>query len=139
MTSSTPASSGANPTDFSIARLLERIAVHAEALTSHDETGCQMTSDKFRVRADRYIKTACAVTDPVHKLALVDVAQRWLRLAAQIDAGAAIQASRSSEAPATQVRSALVWPAFPGDGAPYLAQLDFRLSIMRFVPACVRA
>src|SRR6266404_1427017 len=58
----------ANPTDFSIARLLERIAVHAEALTSHDETGCQMTSDKLRVRADRYIKTACAVTDPVHKL-----------------------------------------------------------------------
>jgi hypothetical protein len=41
------------------------------------------------------------VTDPVHKLALADVAQRWLRLAAQIDAGAAIQASRNSEAPET--------------------------------------
>ncbi len=59
--------------------------------------GCQMTGDKFRVRADRYIKAAGAVTDPVHKLALVDVAQRWLRLAAQID-GAAIHASRNSEA-----------------------------------------
>jgi hypothetical protein len=68
--------------------------------------GCQMTGDKFRVRADRYIKAAGAVTDPVHKLALVDVAQRWLRLAAQIDAGAAIHVSRNSEAPATQVRSA---------------------------------
>jgi hypothetical protein len=67
---------------------------------------CQMTGDKFRVRADRYIKAAGAVTDPVHKLALVDVAQRWLRLAAQIDAGAAIHVSRNSEAFATQVRSA---------------------------------
>jgi hypothetical protein len=71
-----------------------------------------MTGDKFRLRADRYIKAACAVTDPVHKLALVDVAQRWLRLAAEID-GATIHASRNSEAPATQVRSALAWPAFP--------------------------
>ena len=71
-----------------------------------------MTGDKFRVRADRCIKAARAVTDPVHKLALVDVAQRWLRLAAQID-GAAIHASRNSEAPATQVRSALARPAFP--------------------------
>jgi hypothetical protein len=68
-----------------------------------------MTGDKFRVRADRYIKAARAVTDPVHKLALVDVAQRWLRLAAQID-GAAIDASRNSEGPATQVRSALARP-----------------------------
>ncbi len=65
-----------------------------------------MTRDKFRARADRYIKAARVVTDPVHKLALVDIAQRWLRLAAQID-GAAIYASRNSEAPATQVRSAL--------------------------------
>jgi hypothetical protein len=72
-----------------------------------------MTGDKFRVRADRYIKAARAVTDPVHKLALVDVAQRWLRLAAQIDAGAAIHVSRNSEAPATQVQSALARPAFP--------------------------
>jgi hypothetical protein len=84
---------------------------------SPDETGCQMTGDKFRARADRYINAARAVTDPVHKLALVDIAQRWLRLAAQID-GAAIHASRNSDAPATQVRSALARPAFPGDGAP---------------------
>jgi hypothetical protein len=44
-----------------------------------------MTGDKFRARADAYIKATHAVTDPVHKLALMDVAQRWLRLAAQID------------------------------------------------------
>src|SRR2546427_12307875 len=81
-----------------------------EASTGHDETGCQMTGDKFRARADRYIKAARAVTAPVHKLALVDVAQRWLRLAAQID-GAAIDASRNSEAPATQGRSTLARPA----------------------------
>jgi hypothetical protein len=64
-----------------------------------------MTGDKFRARADGYTKAARTVTDPVHKLALVDIAQRWLRLAAQID-GAAIQASRNSEAPATQVPTA---------------------------------
>ena len=46
--------------------------------------------------------------DPVHKLALVDVAQRWLRLAAQIDAGATIHVARNSEAPAAQVRSAFL-------------------------------
>jgi hypothetical protein len=62
-----------------------------------------MTGDRFRARADKYIKAARTVTDPVDKLALVDVAQRWLRLAVQID-GAAIHASRNSEAPATQVR-----------------------------------
>jgi hypothetical protein len=33
-----------------------------------------MTGDKFRARADRYIEAARAVTDPVHKLALADVA-----------------------------------------------------------------
>jgi hypothetical protein len=44
-----------------------------------------MTSDKFRVRADESIKAAHAVADPVRKLALMDVAQRWLRLAVQID------------------------------------------------------
>jgi hypothetical protein len=71
-----------------------------------------MTGDKFRVRAGMYIKAARAATDSVHKLALMDVAQRWLRLAAQIG-GAAIHASRNSEAPATQVRSALARPAFP--------------------------
>ncbi len=93
------------------------LAAQGRPRQSHNETGCQMTGDKFRARADKYIKAACAVTDPVHKLALVDVAQRWLRLAAQID-GAAIHASWNSEAPATQVRSALAWPTLPGDGAP---------------------
>jgi len=44
-----------------------------------------MTGDKFRARADESIKAAHAVADPVRKLALMDVAQRWLRLAAQID------------------------------------------------------
>jgi hypothetical protein len=57
-----------------------------------------MTGDKFRARADGYIKAARAVTDPVHKLALVDVAQRWLRLAAQID-GAATRNPRKRKAP----------------------------------------
>ena len=32
-----------------------------------------MTGDKFRARADKYVKAARTVTDPVHKLALVDV------------------------------------------------------------------
>jgi hypothetical protein len=63
-----------------------------------------MTGDKFRVRADGYIKAAHAVTDPVRKLALMDLSQRWLRLAAQID-GAASPASRNFAAPATQVRA----------------------------------
>jgi hypothetical protein len=62
-----------------------------------------MTGDKFRARADGYIKAARAVTDPVHKLALVDVAQRWLRLAAQIE-GAAIHASRNPETRITKAR-----------------------------------
>jgi hypothetical protein len=39
-----------------------------------------MTGDKFRARANEYIKAAHAVTDPVHELALMNVAQRWLRL-----------------------------------------------------------
>ena len=44
-----------------------------------------MTGDKFRARAEEYIKAAHSVPDPVCKLALMDIAQRWLRLAAQID------------------------------------------------------
>jgi hypothetical protein len=74
-----------------------------------------MTGDKFRARADGYTKAARAVTDPVHKLALMDIAQRWLRLAAQID-GVAIHASRNSEAPATQVPSAAGPARIVGDG-----------------------
>jgi hypothetical protein len=63
-----------------------------------------MTGDKFRSRAYEYIKAAHAVTDPVRRLALMDLYQRWLRLAAQID-GAASSASRNFTAPALQVRA----------------------------------
>ena len=76
-----------------------------------------MTGDKFRARADGYTMAARAVTDPVHKLALVDIAQRWLRLAAEID-GAAIHALRNSEALATQVPSAADPARIVGDGVP---------------------
>jgi transcription elongation factor Elf1 len=76
-----------------------------------------MTGDKFRARADRYIKAARVATDPVHKLALVDIAQRWLRLAAQLDR-TAIHVSRNSEAATTQGRSTLALPCIFGDGAP---------------------
>ena len=55
------------------------------ATRPHHGTQCQMTGDRFRARADECINAAHAVTDPVRKLALMDVAQRWLRLAAQID------------------------------------------------------
>ncbi len=76
-----------------------------------------VTGDNFRVRAERYIKAACAVTEPAHKLALGDVAQRWLRLAVQID-GAAIHASRNSEA-ACNAGLVRAGPArISSDGAP---------------------
>src|SRR5258708_37716959 len=48
--------------------------------------GWRMTGDKFRARADEYIKAAHSIADPVRKLAVMDIAQRWLGLAAQIDA-----------------------------------------------------
>ena len=51
----------------------------------HDPGSGRMTSDRFRARADESIKAAHAVADPVRKVALMDVAQRWQRLAAQID------------------------------------------------------
>jgi hypothetical protein len=44
-----------------------------------------MTGDKFRARADECFKAAHAVADPDRKLAHLDLAERWLRLAAQID------------------------------------------------------
>jgi len=69
-----------------------------------------MTGDKFRARADEFIKVAHSVDDPVRKLAHMELARRWLRLAAQID-GAAFTASRTCETPAKQVRSALARPA----------------------------
>ncbi len=76
-----------------------------------------MTGDKFRARAGVYIKAARAAIDPVHKLALMDVAQGWLRLAAQKD-GAAIHASRNSEAPATAGPVRAGTARISGDGAP---------------------
>jgi hypothetical protein len=45
-----------------------------------------MNGDKFRARALEYVIAAGLTTDPVRKVGLMDVAQRWLRLAAQIDA-----------------------------------------------------
>ena len=44
-----------------------------------------MTGDKFRPWPGESINTADAMMDPVRKFALMDAAQRWLRLAAQID------------------------------------------------------
>ena len=44
-----------------------------------------MTGNKFRARADECFKAADAVADPDRKLAHLDLAERWLRLAAQID------------------------------------------------------
>jgi hypothetical protein len=45
-----------------------------------------MTGDKFRARADEYIKAAHSAADPVRKLTLMDIGQRWRRLAAKIKA-----------------------------------------------------
>jgi hypothetical protein len=44
-----------------------------------------MDGEKFRARAREYIAAAGATADPVCKAALMDLAHRWLRLAAQID------------------------------------------------------
>ncbi len=55
------------------------LAVQGRPQQSHDETGCQMTGDKFRARADGYIKNARVVTDPEHKLAHAGVAERSSR------------------------------------------------------------
>ena len=48
----------------------------------------RMTGDRFRTRANECIKEAAAAIEPDRKLFLLDAAQRWLRLAAEIDAGA---------------------------------------------------
>jgi hypothetical protein len=45
-----------------------------------------MDGDKFRARADEYVMAACLTTDPIRKVDLMDLAHRWLRLAAQIEA-----------------------------------------------------
>jgi hypothetical protein len=44
-----------------------------------------MTGNKFRARAEDCLREAKSVADPERKLAHLDLAQRWLRLAAQID------------------------------------------------------
>ena len=44
-----------------------------------------MTGNRFRVRADQCLRAANSVADPERKVAELDLANRWLRLAAQID------------------------------------------------------
>jgi hypothetical protein len=44
-----------------------------------------ITGNKFRARADECLRAADSVSDPDRKLAHLDLAHRWLRLAAQID------------------------------------------------------
>jgi hypothetical protein len=44
-----------------------------------------MTSAKFRARADECLRKANSAVDPERKLAHLDLAERWLRLAAEID------------------------------------------------------
>jgi hypothetical protein len=44
-----------------------------------------MTGDRFRARADKCFRAANSVADPERKLAHLDLADRWLRLATQID------------------------------------------------------
>ena len=44
-----------------------------------------MTGTKFRARANECFKVADATADPDRKLAHLDLAHRWLRLATQVD------------------------------------------------------
>jgi hypothetical protein len=44
-----------------------------------------MTGTKFRARASECFKVANSTADPEHKLAHLDLAHRWLRLATQLD------------------------------------------------------
>jgi hypothetical protein len=44
-----------------------------------------ITGNKFRARADKCLREANSMADPERKLAHLDLAQRWLRLATQID------------------------------------------------------
>ena len=44
-----------------------------------------MTGTKFRARANECFKVANSTADPERKLAHLDLAQRWLRLATQVD------------------------------------------------------
>jgi hypothetical protein len=50
-----------------------------------------MRGNKYRERADECFKVAASLADPLHKLAQLDLAQRWLRLAAQIEMNAETQ------------------------------------------------
>jgi len=43
-----------------------------------------MTSNRFRARADKCFSAANSMADPERKLAHLDLAQRWLRLAIQM-------------------------------------------------------
>jgi hypothetical protein len=52
-----------------------------------------MDGDKFRTRAREYITAADVATDPVCKAGLMNLANRWLRLAAEIDGGLCSEAS----------------------------------------------
>jgi hypothetical protein len=45
-----------------------------------------ISGDRFRSRAIECIEAADATADPGRKLALVELAQRWLNLAAQVEA-----------------------------------------------------
>jgi hypothetical protein len=47
-----------------------------------------VTGNKYRARADECFKVADSMADPQRKLAHLDLAQRWLRLAAQIEMNA---------------------------------------------------
>jgi hypothetical protein len=44
-----------------------------------------INGSKFRARADEHLKAADSIADPGRKLAHLDLAHRWLRLAGQID------------------------------------------------------
>jgi hypothetical protein len=54
-----------------------------------------MTGNRFRARADECVRAANSMADPQRKLAHLDLAERWLRLATQIDK---IDSERSSAA-----------------------------------------
>ena len=44
-----------------------------------------MTADEYRSRANECIAAADQVTDPERKISLLQLAQRWLRLAFQVE------------------------------------------------------
>ena len=44
-----------------------------------------MTGNQFRARADECFRAANSMADPERKLVQLDLAERWLRLAIQLD------------------------------------------------------